>query len=347
MQMKVKTLLGLAAVGFATQAAAAQITFYEHDGFRGRAFTTDKQVWNFEKLGFNDRASSAVVDNGRWEVCTDAKFEGRCVVLRPGSYDSLSGMGLNDRVSSVRPVSRNAQHANEAPAPLAAPTYEYRRASARVLSAGPSVRAVSAPQQRLLGERQQDRGGANVPGAIAGAVIGGILGHQVGGGRGQDIATAGGAVAGAAVGANVGRGGGEVYGRDVQRCENVSSGRPAYWDVTYSFRGVQHRVQMSAPPGRTVTVNGNGEPRGNSSRSWRGRRPSMAALLFGRNFTTKGMNPDNLESGNDHVISIFRTSASDAGQDCRRLQRCSMQLRQFFPNHRGLPPVFCARGLAA
>jgi hypothetical protein len=25
---------------------------------------------------------------------------------------------------------------------------------------------------------------------------------------------------------------------------------------------VPHRVQMSAPPGRTITVNGNGEPRG-------------------------------------------------------------------------------------
>ena len=27
-------------------------------------------------------------------------------------------------------------------------------------------------------------------------------------------------------------------------------------------KGVQHRVQMSAPPGPTITVNGNGEPRG-------------------------------------------------------------------------------------
>ena len=269
MQMTVKTLLGLAAVGFATQAAAAQITFYEHDGFRGRAFTTDKQVWNFERLGFNDRASSAVVDGGRWEVCTDAKFEGRCVVLRPGSYDSLSGMGLNDRISSVRPVSRNAQHANEAPAPLAAPNYEYRRRVGERVYEVPitSARAVvGPPEQRCWIERQQvveDRGGANVPGAIAGAVIGGVLGHQVGGGRGRDVATAGGAVAGAAVGANVGRGGQTTYDRDVRRCESVSSGaRPDYWDVTYNFRGIEHRAQLSAPPGRTITVNGNGEPRG-------------------------------------------------------------------------------------
>jgi hypothetical protein len=38
-------------------------------------------------------------------------------------------------------------------------------------------------------------------------------------------------------------------------------GGPAYWDVTYNFRGQEHRVQMSAPPGTTVTVNELGEPR--------------------------------------------------------------------------------------
>jgi uncharacterized protein YcfJ len=38
--------------------------------------------------------------------------------------------------------------------------------------------------------------------------------------------------------------------------------RADYWDVTYEFRGDEHRVQLSAPPGRTVTVNAQGEPRG-------------------------------------------------------------------------------------
>jgi hypothetical protein len=31
--------------------------------------------------------------------------------------------------------------------------------------------------------------------------------------------------------------------------------------VTYEFRGVEHRVQMTAPPGQTIAVNGRGEPR--------------------------------------------------------------------------------------
>ena len=90
-------------------------------------------------------------------------------------------------------------------------------------------------------------------------MIGGVLGHQIGGGRGQDAATAGGAIAGAAVGANVGR---DEYGRDVQHCTDVSrNDRPDYWDVTYVFDGLEHRVQMSNPPGATITVNRAGEPR--------------------------------------------------------------------------------------
>jgi uncharacterized protein YcfJ len=69
-------------------------------------------------------------------------------------------------------------------------------------------------------------------------------------------------VAGAAIGANVGRGGTQVYSQDVQRCAVVDGPqRPDYWDVHYTFRGVQHRVQMTAPPGHTILVNIYGEPR--------------------------------------------------------------------------------------
>ena len=267
MNWKLKAALGATTVLLATQ-AAAQITFYEHDGFRGRAFTTDRQVGNFANYGFNDLASSVVVGSGRWEACTDSRFEGKCVVLRKGSYDSLSGMGVNDRISSVRPVNQQASYRNEAPAPLLEPTYEYRqRANERIYEADvTSVRAVvGPPEQRCWIERQQvtddRRGDANVGGAVVGALLGGVLGHQVGGGRGKDLATAGGAVAGAVIGGNTGRGDSTTYDKDVQRCKTVASGTPTYWDVTYDYRGIEHRVQMSSAPGRTVSVNRNGEPR--------------------------------------------------------------------------------------
>jgi uncharacterized protein YcfJ len=243
------------------------VTFYEHDGYRGRAFTTGKQVNNFARQGFNDRASSVVVDRGRWEACTDANFGGTCVVLRQGSYESLSSLGLNDKISSVRPVNQRARYDNEAPAPQAVPSYEYRRrANERVHQANvTSVRAVmGSSEQRCWVERQQvssGRGDTNVGGAVIGAILGGVLGHQVGGGRGKDVATAGGAVAGAVIGGNAGRGDSGSYDRDVQRCKTVATGAPDYWDVTYNYRGTEHRVQMSAPPGDTIAVNNNGEPR--------------------------------------------------------------------------------------
>ncbi|MEK6243992.1 MAG: beta/gamma crystallin-related protein, partial [Pseudomonadota bacterium] len=116
-----KNALAVAGVVFATQ-AAAQVTFYEEEGFRGRTFTTERQIGNFERFGFNDLASSVEVLGDRWEVCEHAQFEGRCVVLRPGRYPSLASMGLNDRVSSVRAVNTNARIDDNryAPAPGAA-----------------------------------------------------------------------------------------------------------------------------------------------------------------------------------------------------------------------------------
>ena len=243
MRTKLTTVLGVAGLTLATQ-VAAEVTFYEAPDFRGRAFTASGAIDNFARTGFNDRASSVVVERGRWEVCEHAHFEGRCVVLRPGSYDSLAGMGMNNQISSVRPADREARHVAEVAPSLAAPNYEYRwRPNERVYQANvTSVRAVvGPPEQRCWIDRQQvvdDRpGGANVPGAIIGGVIGGVLGHQIGGGRGRDVATAGGAVAGAALGSNVGRGGGQVYSQDVERCTNVTGARPDYWDVTYELPG--------------------------------------------------------------------------------------------------------------
>lgn len=263
-----RNALAAAGVLIATQ-AVAQVTFYEREGFEGQAFTTEQQIRNFDRFGFNDRASSVVVLNDRWEACEDIKFRGRCVVLRPGRYPSLAAMGMNNRVSSVRVLSRNARIDEDRYAPEPIPVYDnHRRSNERLYEASvTSVRAVvGPPEQRCWIEHQQvaqERGNANVPGAIAGALLGGIIGHQVGSGRGNDLATVGGAVAGGALGANVGRdGGGQQTTRDVQRCKEVpSQARTEFWDVTYSFRGIEHRLQMAAPPGATITVNDRGEPR--------------------------------------------------------------------------------------
>ncbi len=141
-------------------------------------------------------------------------------------------MGMNDRMSSARPVSNGRQYDNPTPDPIAVPAYEYRR---RPNEAVTSVRAVVGPpnercwleQERVVESGNSDR---NVGGAIAEGVIG----------------------------SNVGRNSGAAPERQVRRCETVASTVPAYWDVGYSFRGVEHHLQMTKAPGTTVEVNGKG-----------------------------------------------------------------------------------------
>lgn len=254
----------------APEPLSSQVTFYEDEGFGGRNFTSDEKIEDFYRSGFNDRASSVVVLGQRWEVCENSRYSGQCRVLNPGRYPSLSAMGLNDRISSVRALDWNARVEDRRYAPAPVAVYDNRRRNEeQIFQANvTSARAVvGTPEQRCWMEREEvaaTRGQPNVGAGVLGALVGGILGHQVGGGVGKDIATVGGAVAGAAIGANVGRNnnGTPATTRDVQKCETKpNTTTPSYWDVTYNFRGVDHRVQMTSAPGATIPVNIQGEPR--------------------------------------------------------------------------------------
>ena len=256
-------------VAFFASTAIAQVTLYEQEGFHGRTFTANGPVYNLDRLGFNDRASSLIIDRGDWQICEDADFHGRCVVLRAGQYPSLASVGMNDRISSLRRMSGGGPQYVHAPPPPppAPPAYAYYPRHDEALYTADVVRVqavMGPPEQRCWVEQQQVAAPSqpNVGAAILGGVLGGVLGHQVGGGRGQDVATAVGAVGGAAVGANVNRGSNGVYTQDVQRCSAVpGSGKASYYDVTYVFEGVTHRAQLTFPPGPTLTVNERGEPR--------------------------------------------------------------------------------------
>ena len=186
---------------------------------------------------------------------------------RQAESAQIQATAAQRQAEDAQSVASSMQSRADAYAP---PAYDYRRRqNERLYEANVTyVRAVvGPPQQRCWVDRERvdNRGsaGVNIPGAIIGGAIGGILGHQIGGGRGQDIATGVGIVGGAAVGANVGRGpDGAVYTQNVQRCEFVpASASLDYWDVTYNFAGYEHRVQMTTPPGTTIVVNAQGEPR--------------------------------------------------------------------------------------
>jgi len=78
------------------------ITLFDSQGLTGRSVTLGGPVANFDDLRFNDRASSAIVARGTWQICTDANFSSNCETFRPGRYDSIGG--VTGRASSARPI---------------------------------------------------------------------------------------------------------------------------------------------------------------------------------------------------------------------------------------------------
>ena len=144
MKIASNALLVAAGLLFAGQ-AAAQITLFKDDGFQGRAFSSDRPVENFANSGFNDEASSAEVRGGTWQVCRDAYFQGRCVTLRPGNYPSLESLGLNDRISSIRPLEQYGRRDER--------DYRYDDRGRY------SERAYGRPYDERYYERRWDRGG--------------------------------------------------------------------------------------------------------------------------------------------------------------------------------------------
>jgi hypothetical protein len=76
------------------------ITLFDGSGLSGRAFALHATLANFDSTGFNDRAESAEVREGTWQLCNDANFQGTCQEFGPGRYQNLGP--LSGRVSSAR-----------------------------------------------------------------------------------------------------------------------------------------------------------------------------------------------------------------------------------------------------
>jgi hypothetical protein len=78
------------------------VQLFSGPGFHGERAVVGNEVRSMEQIGFNDRASSLIIREGRWEFCEHADFRGQCVVLGPGEYGSLDRM--NNGISSMRRV---------------------------------------------------------------------------------------------------------------------------------------------------------------------------------------------------------------------------------------------------
>ncbi len=88
------------------QGSSSRIVLYGQRNLSGHSVTLDAPNANFDSIGFNDSARSAVVYGGNWQLCTDARFQGDCEVVRPGQWNNLGSVMA--RVSSARPIDGGA-----------------------------------------------------------------------------------------------------------------------------------------------------------------------------------------------------------------------------------------------
>ena len=58
--------------------ARGAIDLFGQQGFRGRTMRLDRDAPDLTGTGFNDRASSLIVAEGTWELCTGPGFTGAC-----------------------------------------------------------------------------------------------------------------------------------------------------------------------------------------------------------------------------------------------------------------------------
>ena len=101
--------IGLALLGLITASSATaqgwktsipRATLYELPGFQGRQMTVLASGDNLATLSFNDIAQSARFE-GRWRICEDARFRGRCRDVA-GEVADLAEAGMTLKVSSLQ-----------------------------------------------------------------------------------------------------------------------------------------------------------------------------------------------------------------------------------------------------
>jgi hypothetical protein len=95
---------GQAGGSFPSFAARPRLVLFDDVGFRGQSFVLNAADPALRALG--NRARSAKVYGGDWELCDGDRFRGHCATVGNGVAD-LGRLGLRDKISSARPVGRN------------------------------------------------------------------------------------------------------------------------------------------------------------------------------------------------------------------------------------------------
>jgi len=132
---------------------------------------------------------------------------------------------------------------------------------AQVTSVEPVKQTTSTPHEvcgdETVVHREEYKDRHQIGGTAIGAVAGALVGHQIGGGRGKDLATVGGAVAGGFAGHEIQKRHQEnnpTYTTVEHRCHTVTShtSKTIAYDVTYQYQGEQRHVRLDHDPGTRV-----------------------------------------------------------------------------------------------
>jgi len=78
------------------------ITLFTQRDFNGRSADINGAAAGLGQWSIADQALSVRVRSGRWQLCTDTNFRGRCIDVSRDERD-LSRLGMGNNISSVRP----------------------------------------------------------------------------------------------------------------------------------------------------------------------------------------------------------------------------------------------------
>jgi hypothetical protein len=87
---------------FSYPGVSERLVMFDRVDYRGASRTVTGESLNLGSF-FGNRAGSVEILGGTWELCDSAGGRGRCVTLSSSAPD-LSRIGLNGRVTSVRPM---------------------------------------------------------------------------------------------------------------------------------------------------------------------------------------------------------------------------------------------------
>ena len=67
------------------------VQLFSGQRFEGAAVSLSGDIRSLDQVGFNDRAGSIVINEGRWEFCEHGDFRGQCVVFARAAIPSWKG----------------------------------------------------------------------------------------------------------------------------------------------------------------------------------------------------------------------------------------------------------------